>query len=96
MDRVDSCFAGENASQGMGCGMKYVWCSTHSQSPRKHGHPDHTADPRFDVTLGSGIEDRIVTAKWSDGDVSALVSINVETLREMIAIAESYKPGSKA
>lgn len=72
----------------------YVWCSTHTSTPRKHAHPEPSRCPRFDVTLGHGAEDRIVTAKWSDGDIHALVSIDVGTLRHMIALAENYKPGA--
>ena len=72
----------------------YVWCSTHSQTARKHAQPDHSTNPGFDVTLGHGADDRIVTAKWRSGDVDALVSIDVATLRQMIATAEAYKPGA--
>lgn len=75
--------------------MAYLWCSTHSASPRKHAHPEAAQSLECHVTLGKGVEDRIVTSKWRSGDVCAMVSADVATLRQMIAAAEEYKPGAK-
>ena len=72
----------------------YVWCSTHASTPRKHAHPEPSQCPRFDITLGHNADDRIVTAKWTSGDLCAMVSIDVATLRHMIALADNYKPGA--
>ena len=75
-------------------GQNYVWCSTHSTSPRKHAHPEPTTAPAFGVTLGHGEDDRIVNVVWKSGDMVAMVGINVATLRRMLAAAEAYKPGA--
>lgn len=74
--------------------MNYLWCSTHAATPRKHAQPDPTVCPEIDITLGHGAEDRIVNAKYQSGDICAMVSISVATLRQMIAAAEAYKPGA--
>lgn len=71
-----------------------VHCSTHSGSPRKHAQPERSVDPKLSVTLGHGLEDRVVNATWQSGDVCATVGISVDTLRKMIAAAELYKPGA--
>lgn len=73
----------------------YIWCGTRSETPRKHAHPEPAIDiARFDVTLGNGQEDRIVNAGWRSRDIDAMVSINVATLRLMLAAADGYKPGA--
>ena len=67
---------------------------TDATSPRKHVHAlCHT--PRFRVVLGSSMEDRTVEAFWFDSDnkADASLSIDVRTLRAMLAEAEAYKPG---
>lgn len=74
--------------------MSHVSCSTHSASPRKHAQPEPGTNPELSVTLGNGLEDRQVNAKWNSGDISAMVSIDVATLRKMLAEAEAYKPGA--
>jgi len=80
--------------QAAKAGSLYVWCSTHASTPRKHSHPEPSKEPRFDITLGHGTHDRIVTAKWTSGDLSAMVSIDVATLRHMLTLADNYKPGA--
>lgn len=74
--------------------MGHIWCSTSAASPRKHAQPEVAQNPVFSVTLGSGHEDRIVNAVWQSGDIRATVSVSVESLRHMLNVAESYKPGA--
>lgn len=68
---------------------------THATSPRKHVHA-LCPNPRFRVVLGHGMEDRTVEAFWFDGEnkADASLSIDVRTLRAMLAEAEAYKPGA--
>lgn len=73
---------------------QYVWCRTSSPTPRKNAHPEPSNCAKFDVTLGSGQYDRIVSATWRSDGIDCVVSVNVATLRQMIELAESYKPGA--
>lgn len=72
----------------------YIWCSTHSATPRKHAHPEVAIAAKLNITLGDGHEDRVVTATWQSRDICSEVSINVATLRLMLAAADAYKPGA--
>ena len=73
---------------------QYVWCRTSCQTPRKHAHPEPSNCAKFDVTLGSEKDDRIVNATWNSDGIDCVVSVNVATLRKMLEVAESYKPGA--
>lgn len=72
----------------------FVWCRTHSRTPRKIAHTEPATAGNFTVTLGHGVEDRVVNLHWSADGIDAEVSVSVETLRLMLAAAESYKPGA--
>lgn len=74
--------------------VHFASCATHSATPRKHAQPEPTETPGMSVTLGHGVEDRIVNLQWCAGDIDCQVGISVATLRRMIEAGESYKPGA--